>query len=327
MANKPTIYGFDDAGCKWETMHRDDLYGLLNEISKGAMPYYWDSVETNRDGFAILDICYGNGKYVAVGGSRISYSIDGITWHSSSEPNSLKNVCYGKGKFIAVGYNNSPKLLNSTDGINWTEITNTTISTNSIVSCCYGNGKFIIGSYNQMAYSLDGISWTKISQSVFDSYIHTICYGNGRFVAGDDNGHIGYSDDGVTWTKISQSYITDSIFRICYGNGKFVMGGNDGNLYYLPDDSTTLNKAIINVSTDKAIRALCYGHGIFLASGYYSDGIKRFLEYSRDGKCWAQIPHIQDIGYMFTGCYENGRFLICGESEENFISQKMEFTV
>lgn len=25
MANKPTIYGFDDAGCKWETVHKADV--------------------------------------------------------------------------------------------------------------------------------------------------------------------------------------------------------------------------------------------------------------------------------------------------------------
>lgn len=25
MANKPTLYGFDDAGCKWETAHKADV--------------------------------------------------------------------------------------------------------------------------------------------------------------------------------------------------------------------------------------------------------------------------------------------------------------
>lgn len=25
MANKPTIYGFDDAGCKWGTVHKEDV--------------------------------------------------------------------------------------------------------------------------------------------------------------------------------------------------------------------------------------------------------------------------------------------------------------
>lgn len=28
MANKPTIYGFDDAGCKWETVHKEDVPNL-----------------------------------------------------------------------------------------------------------------------------------------------------------------------------------------------------------------------------------------------------------------------------------------------------------
>lgn len=28
MANKPTIYGFDDAGCKWETVHKEDVSNI-----------------------------------------------------------------------------------------------------------------------------------------------------------------------------------------------------------------------------------------------------------------------------------------------------------
>lgn len=28
MANKPTIYGFDDAGCKWETAHKEDVHNI-----------------------------------------------------------------------------------------------------------------------------------------------------------------------------------------------------------------------------------------------------------------------------------------------------------
>lgn len=327
MANKPTIYGFDDAGCKWGTIHKDDMYELLNEISKGAIPNYWDRVETNRNSVSISNICYGNGKYVAVGGGKISYSSDGITWNSSSEPNYLRDVCFGNGKFIAVGYNNSPKLLYSTDGINWTEVTNTTISGDGITACCFANGKFFIGGNKQIAYSTDGIGWTKITQSVFTSNIQTICYGNGRVIAGDDAGNIGYSDNGGTWAKISQSFITANMYRICYGNGNFVMGSNNGILYYLPYNSTELRKAVINVSTEKSVRVLCYGHGIFLASGYYSDGMNHFLEYSKDGLFWAEIPPIQKIGSMRAGCYVNGRFLIGGENGVSYISQKMEFTV
>ena len=28
MANKPTIYGFDDAGCKWKTAHKEDVHNI-----------------------------------------------------------------------------------------------------------------------------------------------------------------------------------------------------------------------------------------------------------------------------------------------------------
>ena len=33
MASKPTIYGFDDAGCKWETVHKADVDSDINAIN------------------------------------------------------------------------------------------------------------------------------------------------------------------------------------------------------------------------------------------------------------------------------------------------------
>ena len=35
MANKPTIYGFDDAGCKWETAHKEDVEAMENNLKNG----------------------------------------------------------------------------------------------------------------------------------------------------------------------------------------------------------------------------------------------------------------------------------------------------
>ena len=101
MANKPTIYGFDDAGCKWETAHKY----LLEDICKNVMPLTWtainQSVFTNR----INSICYGNDKFVASALiSKMAYSIDGITWNAINQSvfaGVTRSVCYGNGKFVA----------------------------------------------------------------------------------------------------------------------------------------------------------------------------------------------------------------------------------
>lgn len=56
-------------------------------------------------------VTYGNGKFVAVAGSRYdkaAYSTDGINWSTSTLPSSASwySVTYGNGKFVAVASSN-----------------------------------------------------------------------------------------------------------------------------------------------------------------------------------------------------------------------------
>jgi len=56
----------------------------------------------------IGDIAYGNGRFVAVGGSKMAYSTDGTNWTAvagSSTLNSFSigDIAYGNGRFVAVG--------------------------------------------------------------------------------------------------------------------------------------------------------------------------------------------------------------------------------
>ena len=39
MANKPMIYGFDDAGCKWETMHKEDIQSAIDGSENDLKTY------------------------------------------------------------------------------------------------------------------------------------------------------------------------------------------------------------------------------------------------------------------------------------------------
>ena len=53
-----------------------------------------------------FSVCYGAGKFVAVGGSddRAAYSKDGINWTLTTLPanKTWLSVCYGNGKFVAI---------------------------------------------------------------------------------------------------------------------------------------------------------------------------------------------------------------------------------
>ena len=65
-------------------------------------------------------VCYGNGKFVAVGNhGNVAYSTDGVNWTTKIVGSVTWNgVCYGSGKFFAVGSGGA--VTYSTDGVNWT---------------------------------------------------------------------------------------------------------------------------------------------------------------------------------------------------------------
>jgi hypothetical protein len=69
-------------------------------------------------------VAYGNGFFVAVGGSEdgstILTSRDGVSWTRQTSPTSnwLTGVTYENGLFVAVGAKGT--ILTSPDGVSWT---------------------------------------------------------------------------------------------------------------------------------------------------------------------------------------------------------------
>ena len=108
-------------------------------------------------------------------------------------------------------------------------------STFTAYDICYGNGKYIIVGNGKIAYSTDLTSWTRVSQSIFSSYVRSVCYENGKFIAVGDDGKTAYSTDGVTWNYATN---TNKYNGVCFGNGKFIGVGNLGALHYSTDGST-----------------------------------------------------------------------------------------
>ena len=81
-------------------------------LSSNFSPKVWYESDTTRNPFSsnIYSICYGNGKFVAVGGNgKMAYSSDGVTWtevaNSAFGSYAIQFICYGDGKYIASGYN------------------------------------------------------------------------------------------------------------------------------------------------------------------------------------------------------------------------------
>jgi hypothetical protein len=97
-------------------------------------------------------------------------------------------VVYGPAGFIAVSLtptSNSTRVIRSTDGINWTNLGTTNLV--NVGDSVYGNGYYVIlNSSRSIAYSTDGVAWTRntgISPvSNTPGLTASIAYGNGLFV-------------------------------------------------------------------------------------------------------------------------------------------------
>ena len=218
----------------------------------------------------LMDIVYGGDKYVAVGApmdkvessvaqdAQICYSLDGLAWTPINLKEQFLNfkeiylgaVAYGNNKYIAVGcYGLStdelthPLVIYSTDGINWVESTPGIFKsgdglgdTASVCAAAYGNDKFIVGTFDgTMAYSNDGITWTKINHSEIELNFYifysqrAITYAENKFTLIDINGVMAYSDDGITWTKIEQNIFNETYFNsIASTNIEVVIPAQEG---------------------------------------------------------------------------------------------------
>ncbi len=238
-------------------------------------------------------ICYGAGVFVTLSNGNIvpgvgdttdsfagAWSTNGTSWTQFKAP--LKTrfgpLIFGKDKFLAI------------------------TNESGITSHPY-------------MYSTDGKSW--VSQTGFPIVCADITYGADKFVAVDDGGTIAYSNDGLSWTKATISNMPGHDLdrcRICYGQGKFVIltethysGMACGySMDGLNWSWTILPKSIQD--TFNQVTNIAYGNGVFIAvddSQYY--GSSQCL-YSYDGVSWF-LCDFTGSGSWVKVVYGNDRFV------------------
>lgn len=184
-----------------------------------------------------LESCADPHVYVAGGsGGTIVRFTDGGAWSTRKSllTNDVLDICFGGGKFIAVGA--SGMMSYSYDGITWKSINTASYVdvfpfTYDINSICYGHNGFVaVGAGGKVAHSLDGFVWTAVPNPPFGNYsIDSVYYGSGRYVAAYTS-HVAYSSDGITWTLVNDPKVQDLVSQdVCYGRGKFLAVGRDLN--------------------------------------------------------------------------------------------------
>lgn len=176
-----------------------------------------DWTEVTRTGY-----WYGG----AVGGSTfliVSYnstnaatSSNGVDWVSKTLPASKYWYwCCWDGTYFYVtasgGYN---KIIRSTDGTAWEEISGPSLDTSGYMGysgiASDGDGT-IVALHNASAIgtSVDsGVTWRVITSP---SSVKSLDYVNGRFIVACWNGCIGVSEDGFEWEYV-QTFATDKTF-------------------------------------------------------------------------------------------------------------------
>jgi hypothetical protein len=247
------------AGTVGGISHTNDKWFLCGKGSTGAVVKIWSSSDginwTPADGTPFGtnvgsnpdEVLYGNGVYVAVGGSNENGSLwrstDGQTWSEATvnpfttvTTASTRSAVFYDGMFVVAGSYVSDGTISawSTDGDTWVAGTGLgTLSSgyrlNKILPPSNKTNRWIAGGATSSDslgyYSLNGKDWTVITNNFFDGgdiqdFVNSW---SGRTVGvgkatGSDN--VYYTNDRITWTEsdsIFGSGTSNTLLEVRYG--------------------------------------------------------------------------------------------------------------
>jgi hypothetical protein len=239
VGNRGILYTVDN-GALWgdvlESIEYDlfdtDLYSIAYNGStyllvgqKGGISTIWSSA----DGITwsilstpaidtVLNITY-NGTYWVIcgsGGSKVQYSVDGISWSSASGfsgGSQFSQINYnGHTMIISDPYSTTNNLYYSEDkGITWVAVT---IGSAVINSLSWNGTVFVASTSAPSIYtSRDGITWTL---RYTPAEIITSIFWNGRVFKGAGTTYAYESTDGYTWSQTPKTYTVASPTAISY---------------------------------------------------------------------------------------------------------------
>lgn len=281
----------------------EDLNGAVILRSTDGHTWTPEATGLNNSGnfiYALCEINYGNGLYVATGQKLTSTTAQDV-------------------------------ILTSPDGINWTQQSlpnngnDAIIESAGVSSGAYGNGLFVEGGIGGIYTSADGVNWT---EQFFPWLIFHIAFENGEFVgAGLDfqNSPLQYaaaftSPDGINWSArdiaLRQSSALD-LSSIRYFNGEFILSGYTGVWTSL--DSTNWSQVFAGPESS-GFACLGYGGGHFLLLPPLENP-DSLVFVSSDGVNWPDI--LTDTGAPIGGgsgpgcvAYGDGKFIAGGLNEQ-----------
>ena len=201
---------------------------------------HWTLIEKTPNGGDDNDlfrgVTYGNGRFVAVGGSTVSLtqiSTDGMNWIDGGTGTAwLGGVAWNGTVFVAAG-GNGLRLRSTDNGATWTNPAGSQAKHYRAVAFGAGQVVAVGHTYDKsgpnntdvgvIVSTADGLQWTE--RRAAGETFGSIAYGNGIFVASTDGTTVATSTDGITW--VDQVVGTGS-GGICFTGSEFVLWRNSG---------------------------------------------------------------------------------------------------
>lgn len=208
------------------------------------------------------DLCFGNRRFVRVGGLlRVDSSTDGTTWRMG-EPGpwySYTGVAYGNGRFAAAGSRGEGiDFITSEDGLVW-QHSFTSVFTGAGFGMAFGHGTFVYPYGGGVLWSTNGLDWHP--SEARGGY--GVAFGSGRFVGCALANAFQLSADGQRLLSEGriQGLPDAQFFRIAYGNGVFVSVGSEGHVVTSRDG---VSWVVRNSGVSDELWGVAFGAGRFL---------------------------------------------------------------
>ena len=224
-------YQWTKGGAFPVTVRAFDIYGgetrqTLNITVRDPLDA-WDRISAPGLTEDLHAVCFGLGKFVAVGASVSASSADGKVWSRSTSANSTfygYAITASASRFVAVGFG----IYSSIDGVTWTNVS--PARNERSVGVAYGNGRFVaVGDEGIIWSSADGLLWTVV-QLASRKNLEDVQFNGSSFLAVGESGTALLSADGVNWqdkslTDANTTAIGVSFFKDTGGSGLTVLNG------------------------------------------------------------------------------------------------------
>ncbi len=268
----------------------------------------WEWVNPRPQGNHLISVAAGEGVIVAVGSSgTILVSSDGTEWEvrAATTEYALIDVTYGGGRFVAVGgktgFEGSPGLgvyLSSEDGWHWEERHRTSYFTPQAVN--WNGARFVaVGIAGRVLISEDGTTWSDHDLPALEWDLADLVWDGSRYLAvGLENWFVGglarfSSEDGVSWEQAAMD--TDCVSSaVTWADGRYVAVGG-----MWPWQACVLTSENghdwdeIVFEEPGLLRDVVFANDQFLAVG-----LGGFVASSPDGYAWTVHDAVSDAGFM-----------------------------